>query len=332
MRNKTLAVAALGLALVALLAACGGGANYGTVSFVDSDHGWVTGWDASKKATVISSTTDGGATWNIVGSKSFAGAKVTIHVVGPTTFSTATTGVWCTFNDRAWYTTDGGSTWARSNVTMLPNEHFTAMSFANATVGWAVGSGGAIYRTADAGASYAMQRKAKVGGAFFDVVARSESICYALKDGLRCGVWTTLDGGVSWTRYRLPGKAVHPVYFAIDFPTDLIGYAVGSGGKIAKTTDGGVTWAALVSGKRAPLHGVCFVNADSGFAVGKGGTILHTTDGGATWIAQTSGTDVMLNSVDFVSGEEGWIVGQPGWAPGQEGVLLHTTDAGLTWE
>jgi len=83
-----------------------------------------------------------------------------------------------------------------------------------------------------------------------DVACLSQLVCFALKRGAQGGVWATSDGGVTWTRHKLPGKSAEPVNEAIDFRTELTGWVIGSSGKIAKATDGGVTWVAQVSGAR----------------------------------------------------------------------------------
>jgi photosystem II stability/assembly factor-like uncharacterized protein len=335
MRHKTLAVTVFGIALLAVLAACGGTYNYGTVSFVDTGHGWVTGFDPATRQTLISRTTDGGATWNVVGTSQLG--KSPARVVGPAAFATATAGVWCVGIDTVLFTTTGGDPWQTATITGLDGHYFSAMSFASPTVGYAAackGAGateGAVAKTTDGGATWAAQKVIPAAGGCIDVACPTESVSYVLKDDRRGGVWATTDGGLTWTRHRLPGTSLRPVYFAIDFPTDLTGYAVGNAGKIAKTTDGGLTWVAQVSGVRTALRAVCFVDADIGFAVGIKGVILRTLDGGATWVKQASGTTASFNSVDFVSSDEGWAVGRAGWAPGQKGFLLHTTDAGQTW-
>jgi len=336
MRHKTLAVTVFGIALLALLAACGGTYNYGTVSFVDADHGWVTGFDPATRQTLISSTTDGGATWSVVGTSQL-GKRSPDRIVGPAAFATATTGVWSTGIDTVMYTTTGGDPWQAATITGMEGYYFSAMSFAGASVGWAAAcegakaTAGAIAKTTDGGATWAAQKKIAAAGGCIDVACPTESVSYVLKDNRRGGVWATTDGGLTWARHRLPGKSLRPVYFAIDFPSDLTGYAVGSRGKIAKTTDGGMTWIAQVSGVRTALRAVCFVDADTGYAVGIKGVILRTQDGGTTWVTQASGTRATFNSVDFVSSDEGWVVGKAGWAPGQKGFLMHTTDAGQTW-
>ena len=53
------------------------------------------------------------------------------------------------------------------------------------------------------------------------------------------------------------------------------GTAVGSGGTILRTTDGGATWGAQPSGTTNALNGVSFTDATNGTAVGSGGKILR---------------------------------------------------------
>jgi photosystem II stability/assembly factor-like uncharacterized protein len=337
MKLKYALAVALCLIVVVTLAACG--AYYGSVSFVDPQHGWVTGWDKAGTRTIVSGTVDGGATWTQVGSRKSPRGLI----VGWALFSTTTTGVWCVDVNHLLFTRNGGDRWQVATVSGMKRGYFSAASFASADVGWAAGvngataagAGGSIAKTTDGGATWRVQKKI-VGrdgsGGFLDVACPTESRCYALKGGTLGGIWATNDGGDTWTRHRLPGKSSQPVYEAIDFPTELTGWAVGSSGKIAKTTDGGVTWVAQASGVPGRLHGVCFTSVSSGFVVGKAGVILHTQDGGSTWVQQTSGATATLNSVDFVTDDEGWVAGEAGWAPGQEGVLLHTTDGGTTWQ
>jgi photosystem II stability/assembly factor-like uncharacterized protein len=128
------------------------------------------------------------------------------------------------------------------------------------------------------------------------------------------GTWEVIDiSGV--TAANLSG---------VNFPTTTEGWAVGAGGVIIHTTDGGATWTTQTSGVATNLTRVAFVSATEGWAVGASGVIIHTTDGGATWTAQTSGVTTQLNGVAFVSATEGWVVGA-------SGVILHTTDGGATW-
>ena len=102
------------------------------------------------------------------------------------------------------------------------------------------------------------------------------------------------------------------------------GWAVGGGGTIRHTINGGARWTAQTSGTTQTLYGVAFADADNGWAVGGGGTILRTTNGGASWSAQKSGTTQTLYGVAFADAAGGWAVGN-------RGAVLHTANGGAKW-
>ncbi|MCZ6574991.1 MAG: YCF48-related protein [Gammaproteobacteria bacterium] len=77
---------------------------------------------------------------------------------------------------------------------------------------------------------------------------------------------------------------------AVHFVDAERGWAVGDGGTVLATTDGGRTWSVRDAGTTAALWSVDFVDAERGWAVGDGGTVLATTDGGRTWTAQGADT------------------------------------------
>jgi photosystem II stability/assembly factor-like uncharacterized protein len=63
--------------------------------------------------------------------------------------------------------------------------------------------------------------------------------------------------------------------------------AVGVGGRIVRSTDGGRTWRRQPSGASNPLLGVACLSPSTCVAVGGCcGTILRTTNGGRTWRRQ----------------------------------------------
>jgi photosystem II stability/assembly factor-like uncharacterized protein len=103
-------------------------------------------------------------------------------------------------------------------------------------------------------------------------------------------------------------------------------WAVGGGGTILTTADGGQSWAVQTSGTPADLASVQFqADGQHGWVVGGVGTILATADGGRSWAAQTSGTRADLYSVQFQAD------GQHGWAVGHGGTILATADGGRSW-
>jgi len=110
----------------------------------------------------------------------------------------------------------------------------------------------------------------------------------------------------------------------VSFTDANTGTAVGGGGTILRTTDGGTNWTPQTSGTTNILYGVFFNDPSTGTAVGGGGTILRTINGGADWNAQTSGTTDTLRGVSFTDAINGTAVGG-------DGTILHTTNGGAIW-
>lgn len=65
--------------------------------------------------------------------------------------------------------------------------------------------------------------------------------------------------------------------------------AVGQGGLIIRSNDGGKSWQQSKTPASVLLTGVTFVNERKGWAVGHDGLILSTQDGGSTWVRQFDG-------------------------------------------
>jgi photosystem II stability/assembly factor-like uncharacterized protein len=116
------------------------------------------------------------------------------------------------------------------------------------------------------------------------------------------------------------------VAFAAD---DLHGWAVGTGGTILRTSDGGKNWQRTDNIRvKAELHSVC-VSSDGtrAVAVGDFGNVLRTDDGGKSWAGiPVAGIGATLHTVDLsANGRNGWIVGD-------YGIILRSVDGGLTWQ
>jgi photosystem II stability/assembly factor-like uncharacterized protein len=116
--------------------------------------------------------------------------------------------------------------------------------------------------------------------------------------------------------------------YGLSFINADTGTAVGYGGSIIRTTNGGDSWNVQPSGVTRWLIDVSFVDANNGTAVGgyipNISVILHTTDGGANWIAQSSGVAGYHKSVSFSDVNHGTVVGSGG-------KIIHTTDGGANW-
>jgi len=112
--------------------------------------------------------------------------------------------------------------------------------------------------------------------------------------------------------------------YDVTFYDDNKGIAVGSGGGIYITSDGGYTWDQASSNTSQSLWAVSFGNSTTCYAVGGYETILKSTDGGYSWdVIYSGGQDYTYSGVYFLNESVGYIAGQD---------LLYTDDGGQTWE
>lgn len=81
---------------------------------------------------------------------------------------------------------------------------------------------------------------------------------------------------------------------SVYFRDAKLGWAVGSGGTVLKTIDGGQKWKKQTSGTPMQLTGVFFVDDTHGWIIGVNGTVRHTVDGGATWKPQPIDTQAAI--------------------------------------
>lgn len=134
------------------------------------------------------------------------------------------------------------------------------------------------------------------------------------------------NDGATWTSAAYPAGLIR--VSAADFPTDQVGYATGDDvhlqGRIAKTTDGGLTWTLLPHINLGYLRDVSFIDADRGWVSGSGGQILRTTNGGAGWTAQTTNLLNDLTAIHMRSATHGL-------AAANGGTVLETNNGGTSW-
>lgn len=98
--------------------------------------------------------------------------------------------------------------------------------------------------------------------------------------------------------------------------------AVGDGGLILRSTDGGVTWTSIPSPVGDALRGVSF-HGDIGVAAGIAGRVARTIDGGLHWSALTPPTTRNLYAVSM--GTSFAVI------TGEEGQIFVSPDDGVTW-
>src|ERR1035438_9547685 len=98
---------------------------------------------------------------------------------------------------------------------------------------------------------------------------------------------------------------------AMQFVSSTIGYAIGDGGTVLKTTDRGNTWIRLNTGVLDNLVALSFVNPQTGYIVGNSvllseGFILKTSDGGNSWLLYWPPYGDLLYAVFFTDADTGY--------------------------
>ena len=206
------------------------------------------------------------------------------------------------------------------------------VAFGGLSDAWAVGAGGVILHSSDAGLTWSAQQS----GTFADLdsVAFPDTehgwACGGLSDSINVLV-TTSDGGTTWTPETPSVLKGDPV--SLSFPDDRHGWLGTDDGHILRTTDGGLSWRTTRLGGGGAELLVDFVDATHGWAVSdEGGTLWSTSNGGATWKALHSFQGpIEQMAVDFVSRSRGWASAYFVANNVQYSTILTTSDGGRVW-
>jgi photosystem II stability/assembly factor-like uncharacterized protein len=264
----------------------GTGKRLCSVSFTDIDTGTAVG-----DSGTILRTIDGGTSWSVQAS----GTNYTLRSVF---FTDANTGTTVGDGGTILHTTNGGLSWynqspeTKSSKSSLLMEFYAGVCFADPQHGTIVGGmtslGGddqTILHTSNGGETWTVQSDGGIiplQGISFSDTNHGIVVGGAVPDGFPgFGVIRqTTNGGATWTN-------VSANYLnGVSFTDTLTGTAVGWGGTILRTIDGGTTWLNQPSGTTMSLSCVSFTDQHTGTVVGDSGTILRTTTGGVTWIEE----------------------------------------------
>ena len=226
-------------------------------------------------------------------------------------------------------TVDGGENWVSQTsgvTTFLRGVHFI-----DANIGYAVGNPDfsgeeTVLVTTDGGANWV--RQSPSGFTTYndvDIIGSNNGAVVGTESGDGVVLWPS---GVDFFNYSNPifNTELQGVDFVDLSPGFAVGWAVGDGGTIIKSTNGGATWNQQNSPIAQSLFDVNCADQNTCWAVGFN-TILNTVDGGTTWSTQTfpqTPPVSFFRSVSFVNPDIGWVVGL-------NGVILNTNDGGAIW-
>ena len=203
-------------------------------------------------------------------------------------------------------TADGGKTWTVHKITSAAQKELSAeeavasqdpvlydVQFLDAQNGWVVGEFGRIVQTTDGGQTWTERQQSLISGDIFDALDL-------------------------------------PTFFGVHFINPQEGIAAGLDGKIARTHDGGASWAFEKLQLDYPIIDPLFTPIR--FAEGAAGpsappekcctSAARMPNGSVPSSAWRSST--WLRGMYWLNQQDGWIVGGLG-------LILHTKDGGKSW-
>ncbi len=260
--------------------------------FADARTGWLPlDSGAAPAPGGIEVTHDGGRTWTLLGSHRNWSIRG-LAMVSPTTG-------WAIGGPTGGYasvsflvgTTDGGATWAESQLTLRPTR---ALDFVSTSTGYGAGSAanpGAVLRSTDGGATWSV--RALLPGSVTAISFTSASRGWALdqpwppSQGL-LDVMATTDGGATWTDVaQLPQGSLPPPDYLRFFSSrhGILMTGFPPDWRVLVTRDGGRTW--TPSGGRVMPPQASFLTAmpaAGDLLLLKQGPVLdQSADGGVSW-------------------------------------------------
>lgn len=195
--------------------------------------------------------------------------------------------------------------------------------------GWAVGNGGVVMKSSDAGANWSRQ---------VITTFNLEAVWFAGATGYAVGgngqVFQSTDLGAHWSQLTVPNGVVgHVLRDVVALDANHV-WIVGDGGILFGTANGGGTWNVISTGTVTNLNGIAFSGSNA-WVVGDQGTILGTRDSGASWYrvpASDVPTASRLSGVARHS-QPAALDGTGAIAVGPNGVVLRaaTTQDSLAW-
>ena len=264
-------------------------------------------WTCGQNGTILS-TVDGGTTWvsqssnttNILYSLFFVNPQVGWVVGSQSTILK---------------TTNGGSTWLSQNSPESGNgDTFYNVYSLDGLIAWIVTGRGNLLKTTDGGNNWTLLSipySPNVYGVSF-VDSQTGWIVGSLTgtDGI---IWKTTDNGKDWVDQTPTSVSLR--LNSVVFRTSQMGWAVGDGGAISRTTNGGQSWT-TIHPVSSGLGAVSFSTNQNGWACGADGIVLQTNDGGQTWANEPSSipnsSSWTLFSIASLPESIGWFVGNHG--------------------
>ncbi|MFE8071926.1 YCF48-related protein [Marinobacteraceae bacterium S3BR75-40.1] len=197
-------------------------------------------------------------------------------------------------------------------------------------LGLAVGSGKALAAT-DVLETPAMETQLADDSLLLDIDDAGDRLVAA---GTRGHIIYSEDRGQTWTQAQVP---VSTLLTAIDFPTADTGWAVGHGGVVLRTTDGGTTWEKVFDGYRASELTISYLEDQIAELEQKIEEAPDNKKSDLEW--KLEGLQFTLEDAQYDAEVGPWKPlldvwfrdANHGFVIGAYGMIFHTKDGGETW-
>lgn len=261
-------------------------------------------------------TTDGGVTWNpmVTG----AGTSSTFY----SAFLNGSNLYLVDDDSLLFVSADSGATFSRINYLPagMSNKIMRAVGVSGSNI-FIVGDAGYFIKSTDNGASWSSQSKSIASGFVQGIWGDGSGKIISIGTNSPAHVLVSDDFGQTFSPVQLSVTTadLRSIYM---FDSNN-GYAVGSGGRVWKTTNGGYAWD-LYGGTTTiqAFNDVDFYNTQNGMVAGNSGQVWKTTDSGTSWVPMTtlSGGQNSVAMIDSIT------------ALAAGGTLINkTTNGGTTW-
>ena len=296
-------------------------------ALIDSSHAWLMAALANDGSGTVDlwATPDGGRSWSMTTAPGIAFRGALITFSDSTHGWLATPGEPGSQYEQQGividHTTDGGQTWQMVTRTNLSPGTSTVgapsvncgknyLSFLNDSIGWLTGgctAGITFDLTTDGGVTWTAQALASPDGATFSSDCAGGSCTLSAPRFLSTGygymvlhttgsypgrswVYTSMDGGNSWTSHALPGQETRVSMVSTSVGFASVGPAEPTAGWFYRTDDGGLSWQPVRANFQLTYVTLDCVTGSRCWALSPTLTgptsptdLYETTDGGKTW-------------------------------------------------
>jgi photosystem II stability/assembly factor-like uncharacterized protein len=239
-------------------------------------------------------------------------------------------------NEREWWllstrkvyrTSDAGGTWIEDST--LQQRGLVDLVFVDPQTVWQLRDG-QVLRSRDGMATWTEMNLYGFGYNFAIAVSPPmQNRIFILSDN-EYTLNRSIDGGDTWD------VSMTSIAFGGGYPNDMAfsssseGLVVGSGGRILRTEDGGLSWSIVHGiGLAATIYDMHVFSARDAYALTSGEKVLVTSNGGVRWSELLPLPGWSIGECSFNSDTEGFAAARP--PSFTKNAVFATTDRGRTW-